>query len=99
LMAAKDLAVIGGVLVYTALAGFPELRPISVGKITTVMQLVLIGYIILTLAAEVPVAHMITPVLIWIVVTATILDGCSYLWLWTGKLAQDTRWLAEEFTT
>ncbi len=96
LMVAKDLAVVLGVLVYTALAGFPELRPIAVGKVTTVLQLVLIGYVLLTLAVEIPLNHLVTPVLIWIVVVTTILDGCGYLWLWTGKLVRDPRWLAGE---
>ena len=92
LMIAKDLAVVGGVLVYTVLAGFPEVRPLLVGKVTTVMQILLIGYIMITLVVNMPVAFMFTPVLVWIVVIATILNGCSYLWLWTNKLAGDPRY-------
>ena len=92
LMIAKDLAVVSGVLVYTVLAGFPEVRPILVGKVTTVLQILLIGYIMITLVVNIPVASMFTPVLVWIVVIATILNGCSYLWLWTNKLARDPRW-------
>jgi len=91
LMIAKDLAVVGGVLVYTVLAGFPEVRPLLVGKVTTVLQILLIGYIMITLVVNMPVASMFTPILVWIVVIATILNGCSYLWLWTDKLAQDLR--------
>lgn len=93
LMIAKDLAVVGGVLVYTALAGFPEVRPILVGKVTTVLQLLLIGYIMITLVASMSVVSMFMSILVWIVVIATILDGCSYLWLWTNKLVRDPRWM------
>jgi len=92
LMITKDLAVVGGVLVYTVLAGFPEVRPLLVGKVTTVLQILLIGYIMITLVVNMPVASMFTPVLVWIVVIATISNGCSYLWLWTNKLARDARW-------
>ena len=93
LMIAKDLAVVGGVLVYTALAGFPEVRPILVGKVTTVLQLLLIGYIMITLVASMSVVSMFMSILVWVVVIATILDGCSYLWLWTNKLVKDPRWM------
>ena len=93
LMIAKDLAVVGGVLVYTALAGFPEVRPILVGKVTTVLQLLLIGYIMITLVASMSVVSMFMSILVWVVVIATILDGCSYLWLWTNKLVRDPRWM------
>jgi len=92
LMIAKDLVVLGGVLVYTMVAGFPEVRPIFFGKVTTVLQILLIGYIMIALVAAVPVVPMLKPVLIWVVVVATIVDGCSYLWLWTDKLARDSRW-------
>jgi cardiolipin synthase (CMP-forming) len=93
LMIAKDLAVIGGVLAYTVLAGFPELRPITVGKVTTVLQILLIGYVLITLVADLPFVAMLTPILVWLVALFTILDGSTYLWLWTGKLARDPRWL------
>ncbi len=92
LMVAKDLAVVGGMLVYTVLAGFPEVRPITIGKVTTVLQILLIGYIMITLIAGMPVVSMFMSILVWVVVIATILDGCSYLWLWTNKLARDPRW-------
>jgi len=93
LMIAKDTAVVGGVLVYTLLAGFPEVRPILIGKVTTVLQILLIGYIMISLVVNMPVVSLFTPILVWVVVIATVLDGCSYLWLWTDKLARDPRWI------
>ncbi len=93
LMIAKDVAVIGGILVYSLLAGFPEMRPLLIGKSTTVLQLLLIGYLMITLVSSQPlVESWLTPLLMWAVVLVTIADGASYLWLWTMKLSRDPRW-------
>lgn len=93
LLITKDLVILGGVLVYTVMAGFPEIRPLFIGKVTTTVQLLLLGYILVTLImANMPVLSTMTPILIWIVVSATLLDGCLYLWVWTVKLAHDSRW-------
>jgi cardiolipin synthase len=93
LMIAKDLAIVGGVLVYTMLAGFPEIRPLFIGKITTTLQLLLIGYILITLiVTNMPFLPTVTPILIWLIVLVTLLDGCAYIWVWTKELARDSRW-------
>lgn len=93
LMIAKDLTVVGGILVYAMMAGFPELRPIFIGKTTTGLQLLLIGYIlILLIVAKAPILSTIAPIVLWIIVLATLLDGCVYIWIWTNKLARDSRW-------
>ena len=93
LIIAKDLAVIGGVLVYTVLAGFPLVKPIFIGKFTTVAQLLLLGCLMFSqVITEAWLEAFVLPALIWIVVVSTILDGCIYLWVWTRKLSVDPRW-------
>ncbi len=93
LMLVKDLAIIGGVLVYTVLAAFPRIQPILLGKVTTVLQILLIGYIMLALCLpEFTGLAAFTHFFIWLMVMVTILDGSVYLWLWTNKLAHDQRW-------
>ena len=93
LMVAKDLTIVGGVLVYTVLAGFPKIRPLFIGKITTTLQLLLLGYILVTLiVTNIAFLPAVTPILIWLVVLVTLLDGCAYIWVWTNELASDPRW-------
>ena len=93
LMIAKDLTILGGVLVYTMMAGFPEIRPLFIGKITTTLQLLLLGYILITLiVTNMPFLPTVTPILIWLIVLVTLLDGCAYIWVWTNELARDSRW-------
>ena len=93
LMIAKDLTIVGGILVYTVIAGFPKIRPLFIGKITTTLQLLLLGYILITLiVTDMAFLQVVTPVLIWLIVLVTLLDGCAYLWVWTNELASDSRW-------
>lgn len=93
LMVAKDLAIIGGLVVYTLLAGFPVINPIWFGKFTTAVQLFLLGAIVLNMAIQEPVlGNLVIPVLCWLVAIFTLMDGYSYLWLWTSRLTEDSRW-------
>ena len=93
LMIVKDLAIVGGVLVYSVLAAFPRIQPMFLGKVTTVLQILLGGYILLALCLpETSGLVMYTPYFIWLMVIVTILDGSAYLWVWTNKLAHDPRW-------
>jgi cardiolipin synthase len=93
LMIAKDLTIVGGVLVYTVIVGFPKIRPLFIGKITTTLQLLLLGYILVTLiVTNMAFLPALTPILIWLIVLVTLLDGCAYIWVWTNELARDSRW-------
>lgn len=92
LMIVKDLAIIAAYFMYALLAGFPEIRPILIGKGTTTLQILLIACIIMDLIVQHPWLTASMPVLIWIVACATLLDGIVYLWSGTVALAQDTRW-------
>ncbi|MDH5736754.1 MAG: CDP-alcohol phosphatidyltransferase family protein [Gammaproteobacteria bacterium] len=93
LMVAKDIAVVGGLVIYTLLAGFPVIRPIWFGKFTTTIQLFMLGGIILNMAfPSAIIANTIVPALYWLVAVFTLVDGCGYVWLWTSRLVRDPRW-------
>jgi len=93
LMIAKDITVIGGLVVYTLLAGFPLIKPIWFGKFTTVVQLLLLGVIIFNQYLLSPaLGEGVIPSLYWLVAIFTLVDGCSYVWLWTSRLTEDPRW-------
>ena len=92
LIIAKDLAVLGGVFAYTTLAGFPTIAPTWLGKFTTAAQIVLLVSVLLNLAMPGYLPEMFFLAWFWIVAVMTALDGISYLWLWTARLAVDPRW-------
>ncbi len=93
LMVTKDVCILGGIGVYSLLAGFPEMRPIRIGKTTTLLQIVLTGCIMVTLVTSgLPWVSELVPWLVWAVILVTIADGMTYLWIWTEKLEKDSRW-------
>lgn len=92
LMIVKDFAIVAAYFTYALLAGFPEIRPILIGKGTTTLQILLIICIILDLITRHPWLTAGIPVLTWVVACVTLLDGIIYLWLGTTSLTEDTRW-------
>ncbi len=97
LIIVKDLIVLAGVFSYTALAGFPAITPTLFGKLTTALQIMLLFSLLLNLSfpgflSSIGLPGDFYPVFYWVVAILTALDGTSYLWIWTGKLARDPRW-------
>ena len=92
LMLVKDFVVIFGAFIYTLLAGFPEVRPLMIGKVTTAMQIILIACLLITAALQPVIAPWVMPALFWMVAVTTFIDGIIYLWVWTGKLRFDERY-------
>ena len=92
LIITKDLAILGGVFSYTTLAGFPSIKPTLLGKVTTALQIVLLLSVLINLSFAGFLPGELYLVLYWIVAILTVLDGSSYLWIWTDKLARDPRW-------
>lgn len=93
LIISKDLAVVGGVFAYTKLAGFPQIQPTFLGKFTTATQILLLGSLLLNLSFPDLIPDGFFMFWFWVVALTTALDGMSYLWLWTYKLAIDQRFL------
>jgi cardiolipin synthase len=92
LIVTKDLAVLCGVFSYTTLAGFPAIQPTWLGKFTTASQIVLLVSVLLNLSFPGALPGIFFTVWFWLVATLTVVDGFSYLWIWTDRLAQDPRW-------
>jgi len=92
LIIVKDLAIIGGVFSYTSLAGFPNIQPNRLGKVTTACQIVLLVSVLLGLCFPALLSEIFYDVWFWLVACLTLLDGVLYLWVWTGRLARDPRW-------
>ena len=92
LIIVKDLAVLGGVFSYTTMAGFPQIKPTWLGKVTTAAQVILLVAVLLELTSSGLFSQAFFTVLFWVVAIMTSLDGASYLWIWTNKLGRDPRW-------
>ncbi len=92
LIIVKDVATLGGVFAYTTLAGFPRIQPTWLGKFTTAAQILLLVSVLLNLAYPGLLPETFYPAWYWVVAIMTALDGVSYLWMWTARLAHDPRW-------
>lgn len=92
LIIVKDLAVLGGVFSYTTLAGFPQIKPTWLGKVTTALQILLLVSVLLELSYPGLLPVEFFTILFWVVALMTGIDGASYLWIWTDKLGRDPRW-------
>lgn len=92
LMIVKDIAILGGVFSYTALAGFPQIHPNRLGKLTTALQIILLVSVLLDLSFRTTVPETFFQAWFWTVAIMTLMDGMLYLWVWTARLAEDPRW-------
>lgn len=92
LIIVKDLAILGGVFSYTTLAGFPKIQPNRLGKVTTATQIMLLVSVLLELSVPGLLDEEFQIAWFWLVAVMTVLDGISYLWIWTARLAEDPRW-------
>ncbi len=92
LIIVKDITILGGVFAYTTLAGFPRIQPTWLGKCTTAVQILLLVAVLLNLSYPALLPDLLFTVWFWIVAVMTALDGISYLWIWTARLADDPRW-------
>lgn len=94
LLVVRDLAILGGALVYYLVAGMPLVDPTPIGKVTTFLQILLVIWVMLAVvfADAISSAALITAVGLWTIAIVSIASGVSYLWTWTGKLVEDPRW-------
>ena len=88
----KDLAIFGGIIPYTTLAGLPKIKPNFLDKCTTAARVFLLVSVLLSLCFPGTFPELFLNVFFWIVATMTLFDGVSYHWLWTLRLVDDPRW-------
>lgn len=77
----RDLLIVGGYFIYVAHSGPVHMRPSTLSKLNTVMQITLIGVILLEKAGY--LAHTgAVGGLIYGVFATTVASGVHYLWSW-----------------
>jgi len=86
----RDFLLLGGAIVYRSMLGPFEVRPSRLGKLSTVLQIVLVLALLLELSiypdfAEV---HML---LVWLVLLVTLASGADYCRVWLGKFNSERR--------
>ncbi|WP_044873838.1 CDP-diacylglycerol--glycerol-3-phosphate 3-phosphatidyltransferase [Pseudomonas sp. LFM046] len=80
----RDLAILAGAGLFRALVGPAEFAPSRLGKLSTLLQMILV----LSLLVELSLAPVLAPVrgpLIWLVVLVTLCSGAHYVWDWGRK--------------
>jgi cardiolipin synthase len=74
----RDVLIVGGVLVLNVLGQPPEIRPLMVSKVNTVLQIVLVA-VALLMAGFGRHADVTLQVLIWVVAATTAVSGAAYV--------------------
>ena len=80
-VAFRDLLIVGGYLVYVAHSGPVDMRPSTLSKLNTLMQISLIGIILVEKAGYFTYAGLVD-VMIYGVFITTAASGLHYLWSW-----------------
>jgi len=76
----RDLLIVGGYMLYTSHAGPVKMRPSILSKLNTLMQIALVAVILTQQAAG--LAWPLAEILVYVVLTTTVVSGAHYLWLW-----------------
>lgn len=82
----RDVMIIGGFLLITALAQTMKWEPLFVSKLNTALQIALIAVLLARLGLGIPVFGL-DAVLVYAVALTTIVSGGGYLVRWTRALA------------
>lgn len=77
----RDLLIVGGYLVYTSLYGPVPMRPSTVSKVNTFMQILLVVFLLSERAFRFHVAH-VQVALIFGALATTVASGGHYVWTW-----------------
>lgn len=94
LVVSRDLLIVGGVLLTYALAqSRPQVAPLWISKVNTVMQILLAAHVLATVGHGIP-QPTVTALLCWVVAGTTLASGAAYLWRWaagTGHFGDEAR--------
>ena len=90
LVLGRDLVIITGALVYHFYIGRYEMQPSLLGKLNTLVQILVILAIIVLLAG-LPMPDWVLPAGIWLVTVSTLVSGLHYVFVWTGRAWQAKR--------
>ncbi len=74
----RDLIIVGGVLVLYLLGDPPQIRPLLVSKLNTLLQIMLVAASLFLAGVE-RHDHPLHSLLIWIVAASTLVSGAAYI--------------------
>jgi cardiolipin synthase len=77
----RDVLIVGGYLLYTSHAGPVRMRPSILSKLNTLLQIALVCFLLIKLAAGLEWPHVVT-IMIYAVLISTLASGAHYLWSW-----------------
>ncbi len=87
LVISRDIGIIGGIMLLYMLGKPFEAKPLFISKVNTVLQIVLVVWILGAMAFNVYLP-VVKDLLIYSVVVTTILSGLHYMLLWLRYIAQ-----------
>ena len=82
----RDLLIVGGFLLATAVSHPLRTRPLAVSKLNTALQIILVAIVLAQLGLGLPLGRL-TEILIYAVGVTTVLSGTGYLVRWTRGVA------------
>jgi cardiolipin synthase len=86
----RDLLIVGGYLVLAVLHGSVQMRPTTISKINTLLQIILVAAVLVQAAGWVSMPW-VTRVLIVTVTVTTVWSGIHYVWVWGLRGGQAQR--------
>ena len=84
LVISRDLIIVIGTLLYRKFIGEAKLKPLFISKLNTVLQIVLVLFIMLSQVITLP--PLVVESFLWMVVVTTLMSGYAYIDEW-GKRA------------
>jgi len=87
LVVSRDVLIVGGVLLLNTLDQRPALAPLLIGKVNTVVQLLLAGVVLGNLGFHLVGAEVVA-VLAWVTAATTFVSGGAYLVGWGRGLVR-----------
>ncbi|WP_375737743.1 CDP-alcohol phosphatidyltransferase family protein [Pseudomonas boanensis] len=84
LVCLRDLLILLGAGLFRMLVGPTQFTPSWLGKLSTLLQMVLVLVVLLGVSLVTAIGPAIPP-LIWLVAAVTLASGAEYIWVWGRK--------------
>ncbi len=82
---ARDAVILAGAVTYHFVVGRFTPQPLTVSKITTVLQIVLVVALLVDRTSWFELPHALLQALIWLTALATVASGVQYVRVWSHK--------------
>lgn len=90
LVIGRDAVIVAGALAYHALHGRYEMSPSMLGKLSTLLQILLALALLLQQVTDILPAMLVT-LLLYAVVIGTVASGVHYVWVWGTRAINGER--------